>query len=220
MTYARGIALIACFLGSAVVTPLFAQTCFGTPSRGGVSADYGRVSFGNTVGATGTLAGSRTAYSVGVHSVTLGSKSKGYGGDGRFAVRIGAGRVSICPAVGLGFGQSTWNASTADLKSTTLTGRAGIGFGLEQSGVGKLSIIPFVAVQYAFAAVKYNVTGSDVDTQTTGDTLSGAGVQFGLLARYHIVYVGFIGDRDLTASSPSAVRGILGVTFPMSIKKD
>ncbi len=196
-----------------------AQTCLGTPPRGGISADYGKVSFGTAYGGTATYAGSHTAISLSAHAADYGSTLSGVGGDGRFALIIGAGRVAICPNIGIGLDHRTWKPSTVTLTSNQLTGTAGVSVGWEQPIVGQFSVIPFAGVRYAFSVVKYDVTGTDIDTQTTGDTLSGPEAHYGVVARYNIVYAGFVGDRTFTSSNPSSARWLVGVTFPIGIRK-
>lgn len=202
-------------LTTGAATSLRAQTCYGTPPRGGVAVDVGKVGFGTTTGATGAYAGNRIAFGAGFRTLDRGSSISGTGGDVRFALVLGSGRLQVCPGLGFEFEQSTWNAPPGTLKSSSLTGWGGIGAGFEQPVYRDFNLIPFASVRFAFTVVKYDFSTTNSDVVTTGDTLSRGEIRYGLLGRYKIAYLGFIADHPLKSAPPFMARWVIGLTLPV-----
>lgn len=215
MKYVRILAVPAGLLLSAILAlPIGAQTCFGTPSRGGLAGDFGKIAFGSSVGATAAYAGSRAAIGAGFHSIKVGDASKGISADGRLALVIRASKLSICPALGVAYEKLKWEAGPGDIQSQYLIATPGLGVGFEFPIGTQFSVTPFGGARYSYAIVKYDFD-SEGDAETTGDTLSGPEMQYGLMLRLNVLYGGFSGNRAFSASNPSSTRFFVGVTLPM-----
>ena len=209
----RSVFLGTILLLTAVAIPLRAQMCFGTPQRGGIAADFGKIDFGSTVGATAAYAGDRVAFGAGFHTVDRGSSTSGTAGAARFALVFGGKTVQICPGLGFEFRSIKWTSAAGKLTSSHLTGWGGVGVGLEQPVYRGFSVIPFASVRFAFTAVKYDLGGATSEVTTTGDTVSRGEIQYGVLGRYKIIYGGFIADHALKNAPPFLARWVLGLTF-------
>ena len=206
----------------AVVTPthlLRAQTCYGTPSRSSLSANYARVTFGTSVGATGTLAGQRVALSLGGRSVSYGSSTSGFGADTRFSIALGSDKLKICPAIGLDFEQREWTVAPGKVTTMQLGASGGVGIGYEHMIGDNIHIIPFANGRYQFTLSKFDFSASDALSQTTADTLSGVHIQLGVVAQLGQFYIGAMGDNLVTSGAASMGRVFAGITFATSRKK-
>ncbi len=220
MTINPRVALVIAFCAAAFSSRVLeAQTCYGTPSRGGLSANYTRVSFGKSVGASGTLAGEHFAWTVGGRSVSYGPTTTGFGGDTRVAVALGAEHFRVCPALGLDYEQRDWTTKNGKVSTMQLAAGAGIGFGYEQSIGENVRIIPFANGRYQFSALKFDFSSSNSVSETTADTLSGVHVQYGLVAQFKSFYLGFMGERPLESGAASVARAFVGITFADRRKK-
>ena len=194
---------------------LHAQACYGTPSRGGLAFETGKVSFGTMTGASGAIAGRRVALSGSYRRVEVGEQVSGNGGHGRLALVLGSRRVQVCPALGVDFERRAWDAGApGTLTSNQLRGLAGVGLGLEQPVYRDLMVIPFAVVQYAYTAVHYSLDAPNSDVQDVGDTTSAGDLEYGLLARYKILYGGFAARHAMKSAPPYLARWVVGLTFP------
>jgi hypothetical protein len=205
------------FLAVVIATPVCggAQLCYGTPRNGGIAFEHGRVNFGSTNGVSGAISAAHLALAGGYRKIEIGSNVTGNSSEGRFAIVLGGSRVQFCPAIGAEYETRAWDAGTAGiLNSRHLTGRAGAGLGIEQSIVGGVSLIPYAAVQFAYTAIDYKLDRPNSNVQEVGDTTSTGDVEYGLLARYKILYGGFSARHAMKSAPPYFARWIVGVTFP------
>lgn len=194
---------------------LQAQTCYGTPPRGGAVFELGKVNFGKATGLSGALAGERFAFGAGFRSVSRGPQASGYEGDVRFSLVLGGGHLQVCPGLGFIFQHNKWDAPLGTLTSNGLAAWGGVGAGYEQKVWRDFNVIPFAGVRFAFNVVKYDFAATGSDVRTTGDTLSRGELQYGLLGRYKIVYAGYLVDHALKSSPPFLARWVLGLTLPV-----
>ena len=215
MMNTRWSALCTLVVLTATAAALHAQTCYGTGPRGGLAVDHGKVDFGTTTGVTGAIASSHFAFGGGYRTVDRASNTSGNQADVRIALIFGGGSFQFCPGLGVDYEHSSWNASTGTLTSNSLTAWAGIGVGFEQPVYKGFSLIPHLGFRYAFTAIKYDFAGNAAELRTTGDTLTRGQLQYGLLGRYKIVYVGFSADHPLQSAPPLMARWVLGLTFPV-----
>lgn len=194
---------------------LGAQICQGTPPRGGAAFEFGMLTLGSSVGASGTLAGRRTAISAGFRARTISSTESGNEAGLRFALVLGSRKLSICPGIGFGYRGDTWKAtSDITVKSTTLAARAGAGIGYELLELAGIDFAPYLSINYQFSAAKYDLDVASGEVDTTGDTLSTAEVEWGLSARYKFLYSTFAYHHSSRHfKSPYMARLLLGVTF-------
>jgi len=212
-------ALTALVALTAGASRLGAQVCNGTPNGKSVAYEYGRMSVGSSQGVSGTLAGGRTAIGAGFAIRDVGDDVSGQQGSLRFSLVFPAGKVSICPGLGLVYQHDTWDApNDAKLTTHNLGARAGVGLGFEQEVYHGFSLAPYVVGQYEFAISVFDlkVTSSDeVDAQTTGDTTSHVQIEYGLIGRYHALYAGIAAHRtsDTDGIRPYMARFLVGFAF-------
>ena len=196
-------------------SPLAAQVCHGTPPRGGIAFEHGELSTGTSTGVNLAWAG-RGAFDATLRQRNLDNDRSGQEANVRFALTIGS-KIQFCPGIGLGFGRDEWDAGDGfSLTSNQLTGRAGIGVGMEQPLVAGISLIPFVVAQYEFTAIEYDVDApANAETEVTGDTLSHVDFEYGLMARFKILYGGIAAQRntEVSGTRPYMARYVLGLTF-------
>jgi hypothetical protein len=198
---------------------LGAQVCNGTPAHGGAAYEYARMSVGSSQGLNATLAGGRTALGAGFAIRDVGDDVTGQQGSLRFSLVFPAGKVAICPGLGLVYQHDTWDApNDAKLTTHNLGARAGVGLGFEQDVYHGFSLSPYVVAQYEFAVSVFDlkVTSSDeVDAQTTGDTASRVQIEYGLIGRYHSLYAGIAAHRtsDTDGIRPYMARFLVGFAF-------
>ena len=215
---AQAVAIVA--FAAIVVRPLKAQTCYGTPSRGGLSAHYGRTSFGESIGASGTLGGEHLALTIGGRSVSYSTSTTGFGGDTRLALALGASSFKICPAIGLDYEQRKWTPGQGGTLTTMqLSASVGVGLGYEFALRDNLRLIPFASGRYEFSVSKFDYVRANTETQTTGDTLSGMHAQYGVLLHLNNFYVGVLGERPISSSAASVARAFVGLTYSPRRKK-
>ena len=198
---------------------LASQSCYGTPSRGGLSVNYARVAFGSGVGGSGTLAGEHVAWTVGGRSVKYGASTTGFGGDTRLAFAFGSSSIKVCPAIGLDYEQRQWTVGAGKLTTMQLSASGGIGAGYDVLVGDNFHVIPFASGRYQFALVKFDFSAANAATQTTADTLSGVHVQYGALVQRKAVFAGFVGERRPPSASASVFRAFAGITFATPRKK-
>ena len=195
---------------------LQAQACFGTPSRTNVAYEYGMLSFGQSNGVSAALVGGRTALGLALRTGEIDDLDM-QGADLRFSLKVPAGRVQICPALGVGYKSLTSEPATDfKINSKTLSLRAGAGVGIEQEVYAGISLIPFVAARYEFSLVYIDVDApnADPDDEISGDTLSRVDFEYGLTATWRMLYVGIAAQRNSDSGSrPYFARYILGFTF-------
>jgi hypothetical protein len=211
----RCLPLLVLLLGAAVAPEraLHAQTCYGTPRRGGLAFEYGDIPFGNTVGVGGALAGKHVAFGAGYRHLDLGSATSGNGGLARLALVLGS-RVQVCPGLSLDYEQQRWESRrSGTMTSRQLTGRAGVGIGGEVPVYRGLAVIPFVVGQYAYTAVAYDLDVPNADAQITGDTTSRGDLEYGALARFRFLYGGATASHFAQKGQPYRTRFVIGVTF-------
>jgi hypothetical protein len=199
--------------------PASAQACHGTPRRGGVAYEYGKLSgIGTSQGVAGALAGSHVALGAGAAVRDLGTLT-GQEASLRFSFILGGGNLQICPGLGFIYQHDSWSPrEEVSLTAHNLLGRAGAGIGYEQRLFQAFSITPFVVAQYEFGITAYDLAISTRDSTSTdisGDTLSRAQFEYGLIGRYKFLYGGVAALRssDSNGGRPDMMRFIVGVTF-------
>jgi hypothetical protein len=176
------------------------------------------MSIGTSQGVAGTLAGRHAALGVGFAARSVGEIS-GQQGSLRFSFGLPIGTLSLCPGIGLIYQHDTWDArDNVSVIAHNLSARAGAGLGFEQRIPGGFSISPFVVAQYEFALTVYDMDVSGnipTTTQVTGDTLSRAQLEYGIIGRYQFLYGGVAAHRtsDNKGNRPDAARWIIGVAF-------
>jgi len=194
------------------------QTCNGTPSGRSLAYEYAKMSVGTSQGISGTLAGSHAALGVGFAARSVGEIS-GQQGSMRLTLVLPMGNLSLCPGIGLLYQHDTWDVrDDVSLTAHNLAARAGAGLGYEQRLGGGFSISPFVAAQYEFTLSIYDINASGRDsttTQVTGDTLSRAQLEYGIIGRYRFLYGGVAAHRtsESKGQRPDMARWIIGVAF-------
>ena len=191
-----------------------AQSCYGTPSRSNVNYEYGRVAFGQFNGASASLVGRRTALALSARVGTIDDLDVQEGAL-RFGVQLPAGKVQICPALGIGFSRlNTEAAPQTELTSNVLSLRAGVGLGIEQEVYRGISLIPFVAARYEFNVLYVTVDAPNADVVESGDSASVVDVEYGLMASWKMLYAGFVAQRNSDSGDrPYFARYVLGFTF-------
>ena len=200
-----------------ITTVVQAQICAGTPRGGGIAFEYGTSAVGHTQGLSASLGGGRHSFGAAYRHRTLEEDATGNEARIRYSLGFGAGPLQICPGLGLGFIRDTWNAQNdVTLHTSALSGRAGVGIGLEQAVYKGFAVIPFAVVHYEFTAIKFDLDApAGTETDISGDTLSGVDIEYGLLARYKFVYGGIAAQRNTERSGnrPYLARWIVGFTF-------
>lgn len=208
--------------GASVVCPstMRAQSCYGTPSRSNVAYEYGTVTFGRFDGVSAHLVGTRTALSIGGRFGEIEDVSV-QEGSLRFGVQLPAGKLQVCPALGLGFSRATsepepeWN-----LASNTLSLRAGIGVGIEQEVYRGVALIPFVAARYEFNVLYIRIDAPNADVTQSGDTSSTVDFEYGLMASWKVLYAGVAAQRNKDSGDrPYFARYVVGLTFGNTRKR-
>lgn len=196
---------------------LRAQTCYGTPRRGGLAFERGNISFGHSNGVGGAIAGNRFGLGANYRHYDRGPQTTGNGGLARFALIFNVKYVQVCPGLSVDFEREQWQSTrSGTLTSNQLTGRAGVGVGGEIPVYGALGVMPFVVAQYAFRTVAYDLNAPNTNAQLTGDTTSTGDIEYGLLAHYSVVYGGVIGDHYTEKGRPYRLRFVIGLTVPTS----
>ncbi len=207
---------------SVASSQLQAQACFGTPSRTNVAYEYGVLSFGQSNGVSAVLGGGRTSLGLAVRTGEI-DDSDIQGGDLRFSIKLPAGKVQICPALGVGYRSLTSDPSpNFSINAKTLSLRAGGGVGFEQEVFAGISLIPFVAARYEFSLTYINVdaANADPDDEISGDTLSGVDIEYGLTAVWKMLYVGIAAQRNQDSGDrPYFARYVIGFTLGNNSKK-
>ena len=210
----RRLAAVSIVVMSAIcASTVQAQSCYGTPSRSSVAYDYGRVTLGEFHGGSATLIGARTALAL---SARVGSIDDLDVQEGalRFGLQLPAGKVQICPALGLGLSRLTSETPQYDLASNILSLRAGVGVGIEQEVYRGISLIPFLAARYEFNVLYVTVDAPNADVLESGDTTSTVDFEYGLMASWKILYMGIAAQRNLDSGDrPYFARYVLGFTF-------
>lgn len=193
-----------------------AQACLGTPNRGGIAYENVRYSVGTGHGAAAAFVPGRLAIGAHANTRTTSDATSGFEGGGRFAVVLPVSRVQVCPGIGADFYRDTWTVSGAtEVKTSRLTGRAGVGIGLEQPVYKGIAIIPSVGVHYQFAATKFDAEIPGQEVVTTGDTTSKVVINYAIVARYRFVFSGVSAFRhsDGEGRRPAAARYFVGFAF-------
>lgn len=203
------------------VSRVQAQACLGTPSRSNIAYENGSVSYGQSHGASAALVGRRTALGLAARFGEVGDLTS-QDGALRFAIRIPAGKVEICPTLGLGLARRISEPSQDwTITSNTVTLQAGIGVGIEQQVFAGISVIPFVAARYGFGIVAITIDAPDAETEVSGDTLSGVDFEYGLMGRWKVLFGGVAAQRNSDSGSrPYFARYVLGFTFGSTSKKE
>jgi len=197
-------------------TSLDAQVCHGTPAAGGVEYNYQKFSVGTANSGIATWAAKRVAIAGGFALRTVTPDFKGQDAHLRISGVFGSSRFSVCPGIRVGYQRDTWDAEPGvALKTNSLSLGGGVGFGYEQPVYNELSIAPFVVAGYQFNAVHYDLEATNSETDVTGDTLSGLAIEYGIVARYRVAYVGFAASRapETEGRHPTSTRFIVGITF-------
>jgi hypothetical protein len=195
-----------------------AQACHGTPSGRSAAYEYAKMTVGSSQGVAGTLAGSHAALGAGFATRSVDDMT-GQQGSLRFSLRLPIGKLELCPGIGLIYQHDTWSPRTqVSVTAHNVSARAGAGLGFEQEITHGFSVTPFLVAQYEFALSIYqmDLSGSDsATTQLTGDTLSRAQLEYGLIARYRFLYGGVAAHRssESKGSRPDMARWIIGIAF-------
>jgi hypothetical protein len=194
-----------------------AQLCAGTPRSSAIAYEYGKLTVGNTHGINATLGGGRNSLALTYRMRDLEGDARGQEVRLRYSLGFGAGPVQICPGLGLGFARDKWDAqNNFTLHTNSLSGRAGVGIGLEKAIYRGFALIPFVLAQYEFTAIEFDLDAPPgTETDISGDTLSRADIEYGLLAHYKFLYGGLAAQRnsDRSGNRPYMARWIVGFTF-------
>lgn len=190
-------ALAALLVSCLGASSLAAQVCHGTPARGGLAFEYAALSVGKSYGVAGALAGRRTALGLGLRMRDISTDVSGQEAALRFSLVLGSQRLSICPGIGLGYLRDKWEASNdISVTSHTLMARVGAGLGYELPEYRGVTLAPYASVHYEFAAKAHDVDVANGETDVTGDTLSHAQIEWGLVVRYKFLFAAFANNHS------------------------
>ena len=202
--------LAACAVTASVA---HAQVCRGTPRRGGISYENGRMTAGGTSQGVNAVVTPGSG-AIGLNFRTLNSPpgESGYGAAFRFSLVFGD-KFQICPGIGLGFDQQSWDASIGTLKSYVLSGRGGVGAGYDFTFADDFGVAPFVVVEYAEGISVYDLKIPNSKATTTGDTGGRAEAEYGAIVRYKRVYAGYVANHTFDAGAALAAHWLIGFSF-------
>jgi hypothetical protein len=190
-----------------------AQSCLGTPRRGGVSYVNGAHAFGTSHGGAAVFTPGREAFGVGAHVTDNGANESGYGGTFRFSFVRGT-PVQVCPTLAVGFEQREWKPNpTTLLTSNEFSGRAGVAAGYDYTLAKDLGIAPFVAVEYVHRITALNLRQRGFDVEDSNLDRGGAEVTYGVMVRYWRVFAGASAVHSFEAGPPTARRVFAGFSF-------
>ena len=208
------IAVIALAALGGTSNPLLAQACHGLPRKGGIAYEHGKTSVGDAPGASLGLAGRRLAFGLNFRMPDYGDGIDAIGGGGRFALLFGAGKALICPGIGVDYENREYEVSGATVTRHIGSVRAGVSAGAEfPVGSGGLSLIPFGGIFYQFDAIAFDLEVGDAENEVTGDTLSHAAIEAGLVARFRFLYAGYALNGFTDEDAARMSRIIVGVTW-------
>ena len=206
--------LLALLAACAVAAPVaHAQVCRGTPRRGGVAYENGRMTAGGTgQGVSAVVTPGSRAIGLNFHTLNSPPGESGYGAALRFSLVFG-NKFQICPGIGLGIDQQSWNANTGTLKTYILSGRGGVGAGYDFTFADDFSVAPFLVAEYAERVSVYDLKIQSSKSNTTGNTGGRAEAEYGAIVRYKRVYVGYSANHTFDAGAALAAHWLIGFSF-------
>jgi len=191
---------------------LQAQACQGTPG-GGFWAERGDLSTGNTIGGGGALVGRRFGLTAAFRYHDVSSALSGNEVALRAALVLPAGNAQICPVLGVGAMQQDWDVQNGlSLQTTRAAAKAGVGIGVPIRLVGDFSVVPNAIGQYEYSATYFNIDGGG-DNDESGAHGGRLDFEFGLLARYKVIYGGFRSNWSPEAKNAYLTRWLAGIVL-------
>jgi hypothetical protein len=213
---ARNAILAAAMMSGAATTNLAAQVCHGTPNGGGVAYELGSLPFAESSHGASLALGSSKVFGANFRMNDMGNDVSVMNGGVRFSLVFGKSALKICPGVGLGFQQESADPDpNVSVTGTTLAGRGHLGVGYEVPEYRGIGLIPFLVGTYQLAATRFQLDDGDAEVDDAGDVRSSFDVEFGGIARYKMVYLGWVQNLDVE-NGPYMGRLIVGFAFGKS----
>ena len=212
----RSLLLLTGLLSAAQVAE--AQTCNGSPNGSSLAYEFGSMYHVSTQGAHASLVGSGMGLdaSAGVISSSEFDVT-GEQGSVRFSLLLGSkGKgLRICPGIGLGVLHQNLDVEPGvTVNQITAGGRASLGLGYLLPAYAGIELSPFVLGQYEYSATLYDLEDQQTDPNEAGDLRGQMELQYGLVARFKTLFVGFA--SHLTMDDPGGLyltRFMAGFTF-------
>jgi hypothetical protein len=91
--------------------------------------------------------------------------------------------------------------------------RAGAGLGYELPPFKGITVAPYASIHYEFEATAYDSKVGQGESNTTGDTLSHAQIEWGLLGRYRFLFASVANHHSSShPATPWMSRLLIGFT--------